>query len=190
MIAMKVPLAAPDQASRQVSIWLGLTLVVLTRVQAKPTQDQVPTLLPYQLLEGASLLHVFLEPPLPCWHFLFPIPDERQDSVLKSSVCCHKHSNRVLIEVDLLLDPPTFVNVVLLNGTSLSQQVMYEFLPCFCKRCWVLRHSVSTCNKEASSKHKNRPHDALTCSGNSSPSVETAAVEKQQPFSAVPPTDP
>jgi len=67
---------------------------------------------------------------------------------------------------------------------------MYEFLPCFCKRCWVLGHSVSTCNKKASSKHKNRPHDAPTCSGNSSPSAETAANEKQQPYSAIPPTNP
>jgi len=77
VIAMKVPLAAPNQASCRVSIWSGLTLVVLTRVQAKPTQDRVPTLLPCQLLEEASLLYVFLKPPLPCWHFLFPIPGER-----------------------------------------------------------------------------------------------------------------
>jgi len=40
---------------------------------------------------------------------------------------------RILIEVDLLLDLPTTINVVLPNGTSLSQQVMYESLPYFYK---------------------------------------------------------
>nr|TKS00381.1 hypothetical protein D5086_0000185940 [Populus alba] len=63
---------------------------------------------------------------------------------------------RVLIEVDLLLDLLTTVNVVLPNGTSLSQQ----------------------------------SYEAPTCSGNSSPSVETAAVKKQQPYSVVPLADP
>jgi hypothetical protein len=137
----------------------------------------------------------FLNLPLRCWTSIYL--SKLTGMIGKPIHCDDPTANmtplsyaRVLIEVDLLLDPPTFVNVVLPNGTSLSQQVMYEFLPCFCKRCWVLGHSVSTCNKEASSKRKNQPHDALTYSGNSSPSAETAAVEKQQPFSAVPPTDP
>ncbi|KAL3611804.1 hypothetical protein D5086_002824 [Populus alba] len=42
----------------------------------------------------------------------------------------------------------------------------------------------------ASSKHKNRPHEAPTYSSNSIPSTETAAVKKQQPYSVVPPIDP
>ncbi|KAL9368455.1 hypothetical protein Peur_039654 [Populus x canadensis] len=40
---------------------------------------------------------------------------------------------RILIEVDLLVDLPTFINLVLPNGSPLSQQVMYESLPRFCK---------------------------------------------------------
>jgi len=67
---------------------------------------------------------------------------------------------------------------------------MYESLPCFCKQCRVLGHSVSTCNKRTSSKHKKRAHEAPTCSGNSSPSAETTAIEKQQPYSAIPLVDP
>jgi len=85
---------------------------------------------------------------------------------------------------------PTSVNVVLSNGVSLSQQVMYESLPYFCKQCRVLGHSVSTCYKGTSSKRKKHAHEAPTCFGNSSPSAETAVVEKQQPYSAVPFVDP
>jgi hypothetical protein len=40
---------------------------------------------------------------------------------------------RVLVEVDLLMDLPISVNVVLPNGSPLSQQVMYESLPRFYK---------------------------------------------------------
>jgi hypothetical protein len=67
---------------------------------------------------------------------------------------------------------------------------MYESLPCFCKQSRVLGHSISTCNKGTSSKHKKQAHEAPTCSGNSSPFVETTAVEKQQPYSAAPLVDP
>lgn len=97
---------------------------------------------------------------------------------------------KVLIEVDLLLDLPTFVNMVLPNGISLSQQVIYESLPRFCKQCTVLGHSISTCNKGINSKCKKRSHEAPACSSNSSPSVETVAVEKQQPYSEGPLADP
>lgn len=40
---------------------------------------------------------------------------------------------RVFIEVDLLSDLPSFINVILPNGTTLIQQLVYESLPCFCK---------------------------------------------------------
>jgi len=79
---------------------------------------------------------------------------------------------RVLIEVDLLLDLPTSVNVVLSNGTSLPQQVIFESLPCFYKKRQVLGHSTTTCNKGTSSKRKKRPLLALACSANSSPSAK------------------
>lgn len=67
---------------------------------------------------------------------------------------------------------------------------MYESLLHFCKKCRVLGYYITTCNKGTSSKHKKRPHKAPTYSGTSSPSAETTAVEKQQPYSAVPLADP
>lgn len=85
---------------------------------------------------------------------------------------------RVLIEVDLLLDLPTSVNVVLLNGIFLSQQVMFEALPRFYKYCRVLGHTISTCNEGTSSKRKKRPHAAPSCSGSPSQSAETVVEEK------------
>jgi hypothetical protein len=93
---------------------------------------------------------------------------------------------RVLIEVDLLGDLPSYVNVVLPNGSPLSQQVMYESLPRFCKQCLVLGHTVSTCNKGSNSKCKKRPQDIHD--GSDSPSAKIVAVEKQ-PYSQGPPVD-
>jgi hypothetical protein len=89
---------------------------------------------------------------------------------------------RIFIEVDLLVDLPTFINLVLPNGSSLSQQVMYESLPHFCKQCRVLGLTVSTCNKGTGHKRKKRSHEVHVRSGCSSPSAETIAVEKQQPY--------
>jgi hypothetical protein len=89
---------------------------------------------------------------------------------------------RVLIEVDLLSNLPSFVNVILPNDTSLPQQIMYESLPYFCKQCKILGHSTLTCIKGLKLKSKRRPHETLVCSASSSPSIETTAVEKQEPY--------
>jgi hypothetical protein len=94
---------------------------------------------------------------------------------------------RVLIEVDLLGDLPSSVNVVLPNGSNLAQQVLYESLPYFCKSCHVLRHTENACRKGTKSKRKTRPKDIHEDSG--SPSADTVAVEKQQPYSQGPPVD-
>jgi len=59
---------------------------------------------------------------------------------------------------------------------------MYESLPCFCKQCRVLGHTTCTCNIGTGHKHKKRSHEAPVRFGCSSPSAETAAVEKQQPY--------
>ena len=91
---------------------------------------------------------------------------------------------RVLIEVDLLTDLPTSINLVLPNGSSLTQQVMYESLPRFCKLCRVLGHTASTCNKGTGHKRKKQYHKALVHSSCSNPFTETTVVEKQQPYSA------
>lgn len=92
---------------------------------------------------------------------------------------------RVLIEVDLLRDLPSSVNVVLPNGSPLAQQVMYESLPRFCKQCYVLGHTVSTFHKGL--KRKKRPQDIHDDSG--SPSAETEAVEKEHMYSQGLPID-
>uniref|UniRef100_A0A2K1Y9R9 DUF4283 domain-containing protein n=1 Tax=Populus trichocarpa TaxID=3694 RepID=A0A2K1Y9R9_POPTR len=54
---------------------------------------------------------------------------------------------RILIEVDLLQELLDAIQVVLPNGTPFSQQVTYESLPRFCKRCRVIGHSANTCNR-------------------------------------------
>jgi len=62
---------------------------------------------------------------------------------------------RILDEVDLLQELPHAVQVVLPNGTPLSQQVTYESLPKFCTRCRVIGHSANSCNRGP--KQKKRP---------------------------------
>ena len=91
---------------------------------------------------------------------------------------------RVLIEVDLLSDLPSSVNVILPNGISLPPQIVYESLPRFCKQCKILGHSTLTWTKGLKPKSKNMPHETPACSASSSPSVETATVEKHEPFCA------
>ncbi|KAJ6973644.1 hypothetical protein NC653_033855 [Populus alba x Populus x berolinensis] len=94
---------------------------------------------------------------------------------------------RVLIEVDLLGNLPSSINVVLLNGSPIDQQVIYESLPYFYKQCQVLGHTVSTCNKGSHSKRKKRPQDIHDGSGN--PSIKIVKVEKGQPYSQGLPID-
>ncbi|KAJ6880726.1 hypothetical protein NC652_033921 [Populus alba x Populus x berolinensis] len=88
---------------------------------------------------------------------------------------------RVLIEVDLLGNLPSSINVILLNGSPIDQQVIYESLHHFYKQCQVLGHIVSTCNKGSHSKRKKRPQDIHDGSG--SPSAKIIKVEKGQPYS-------
>jgi hypothetical protein len=81
--------------------------------------------------------------PLRCWN---PIYLSKIASMIRKPIHCDNPTAqmtrllyaRILIEVDLLLDLPSSVNVVLPNGTSLPQQIMYESLPHFCKQCKVL----------------------------------------------------
>jgi hypothetical protein len=85
---------------------------------------------------------------------------------------------RILVEVDLLQELPYAVQVVLPNGTPLSQQVTYESLPRFCTRCRVIGHSANSCNRGP--KQKKRPHV----------SEDADVVGKQQSDSADPPAPP
>ena len=54
---------------------------------------------------------------------------------------------RVLIELDLLVELPHSINVVLPNGACLVQPVAYETLPKFYKHCRVLGHTTVMCSK-------------------------------------------
>jgi len=68
---------------------------------------------------------------------------------------------RVLVEVDLLADLPSSINITLPNGVSKPQVVLYESLPWFCKRCKTPGHSNSACNKSSSHKRKKIPQQLL-----------------------------
>ncbi|KAJ6977268.1 hypothetical protein NC653_029241 [Populus alba x Populus x berolinensis] len=92
---------------------------------------------------------------------------------------------RVLIEIDLLSELKTSVNVLLPNGTLLVQHLVYESLPRFCKHCKSLGHSMLTCNK-GHIRTRKRLHATSTRSASTSTSAETAAVEKQSPYCAGP----
>ncbi|KAG5236501.1 DUF4283 domain-containing protein [Salix suchowensis] len=54
---------------------------------------------------------------------------------------------RVLVEVDLLAELRSSINVTLPNGNPLIQRVIYETLPKFGKHCKVLGHSTGACSK-------------------------------------------
>jgi hypothetical protein len=88
---------------------------------------------------------------------------------------------RILVEVDLLQELPNAIQVVLPNGSPLSQQVTYESLPRFCKRCRVIGHSANTCNRGP--MQKKRPHTAVV-------SEDADVDEKQQSDSVDPPAPP
>lgn len=119
--------------------------------------------------------------PLQCWS---PLCLSKLASVLGKPV----HSDtptasmtrlsyaRVLVEIDLLADLPTSINLILPNGMPLSQQVMYESLPCFCKQCRTLGHMISTCTNKSNHKCKKHSQAAPAPFGCASPSDETATV--------------
>jgi hypothetical protein len=54
---------------------------------------------------------------------------------------------RVLVKFDLLDDLVHSVDILLPNGTALTQSVIYETLPRFCKQCKVLGHATGVCSK-------------------------------------------
>nr|TKR99522.1 hypothetical protein D5086_0000192240 [Populus alba] len=70
--------------------------------------------------------------------------------------------------------------------TMPTWQLVYESLPRFCKQCKSLGHSILTCTKGHAPRNRKRSHDNSACSTSSSPSAETAAFEKQDPYCAGP----
>ncbi|KAJ6976290.1 hypothetical protein NC653_031975 [Populus alba x Populus x berolinensis] len=96
---------------------------------------------------------------------------------------------RIFIEVDLLFVLPSSVNVILPNGITLQQQIVYESLPRFCSQCKSLGHSTLMCSKGLKSRNKKRSHEPPTGSASSNPSAEIAAVVQQVQHCAGPPKD-
>ena len=86
---------------------------------------------------------------------------------------------RVLIDIDLLVELPSSIDITLPNGVTKSQAVIYESLPRFCKQCKTLGHSTSASNKAFSHKRKKSPPPPPAPSGCTNTSADTEAVEKQ-----------
>ena len=82
---------------------------------------------------------------------------------------------RVLIEVNLLGTLPDLVSVQLPNGSTLGQQVIYESLPRFYKKCAFMGHFTSSC-KKSSSKRKLSSSEGHTVA---SPSTAKPTAEPQ-----------
>ena len=145
--------------------------------------------------------------PLKCWT---PRCLSKLASVLGKPIQCDKLTATkerisyawVFIEVGLLADLRSSINVSLPNGNSLIQKVIYETLPKFCKHCKVLGHSTGTCSKgkeEAKTVEKAGPASVAT-KGNVSthldPAVDTlvdapsvATPSMEVPHIAPPPVD-
>ncbi|KAL9383653.1 hypothetical protein Peur_023976 [Populus x canadensis] len=70
--------------------------------------------------------------------------------------------DRVLIEVDLLVELSNSINIVLPNGMPLLKLVVYKTLPQFCKDCQVLGLTYSICTRVSGNKRKKHTHAAST----------------------------
>jgi len=90
--------------------------------------------------------------PLKCWT---PRCLSKLASVLGMPLQCDKLTAtkervsyaHMLVEIDLLADLRSSINVTLPNGNTLIQRVIYETLSKFCKHCKVLGHSTRACSK-------------------------------------------
>jgi hypothetical protein len=86
---------------------------------------------------------------------------------------------RVLVEIDLLAELPSSINITLPNGVSKPQVVLYKSLLWFYKKHNTLGHSNFACNKSSSHKRKKHPPTASAPFGCSNPLADTEAIEKQ-----------
>lgn len=62
---------------------------------------------------------------------------------------------RVLVEVDASKPLLKMINIELSNGTTMEQEVIYEFEPSFCSKCHSLGHETDIC-EEMKEKKRNR----------------------------------
>nr|TKR98208.1 hypothetical protein D5086_0000205680 [Populus alba] len=122
--------------------------------------------------------------PLKCWT---PRCLSKLASVLGKPIQCDKLTStkerlsyaRVLMEVDLLADLRSSINVTLPNGNPFIQKVIYETLPKFCKHCKVIAHSTEACFKGK--------EEATTIKKASSASVATKKNVKGSVFTRLSP---
>ena len=85
---------------------------------------------------------------------------------------------RVLVEVNLMEDLPSSIPIVLPNGSPLEQPIIFESLPLFCRKCFLIGHSTDNCGKQAS----RTLHGRGKVSQNAPIPVDTSDVN--QPLSA------
>ncbi|KAG5228958.1 DUF4283 domain-containing protein [Salix suchowensis] len=111
--------------------------------------------------------------PLKCWT---PRCLSKLASILGKPIQCDKLTAtkerasyaRVLVEVDLLSELRSSINVTLPNGNPHIQRVIYETLPKYCKLCKVLGHSTGACAKGKAEVRSVKKVDAasVTSEGN------------------------
>jgi len=104
--------------------------------------------------------------PLKCWT---PRCLSKLASVLGKPLQCDKLTAtkervsfaRVLVEIDLLADRRSSINITLPNGNTHIQRVIYETLPKFCQHCKVLGHSTGTCSKSKAEVNTSEKADSV-----------------------------
>jgi hypothetical protein len=104
--------------------------------------------------------------PLKCWT---PRCLSKLASVLGKPLQCDKLTATkervsfapVLVEIDLLADRRSSINITLPNGNTHIQRVIYETLPKFCKHCKVLGHSTGTCSKSKAKVNTSEKVDSV-----------------------------
>lgn len=92
--------------------------------------------------------------PLKCWSTkclskITSMPGKPIQSDKLASTMSRLSYAKVLVELDLLDDLSNSIEIVLPNGTTLRQLVVYETLPKFYKHCRVLCHTTGVCSKAA-----------------------------------------
>ncbi|KAJ6904038.1 hypothetical protein NC651_021250 [Populus alba x Populus x berolinensis] len=100
-------------------------------------------------------VHVWIKFPNLPFKYWTPRCLSKLASVLGKPIQCDKLTSTkerlsyawVLMEVDLLTDFKSSINVTLPNGKPLIQRVIYETFPKFCKHCKVLAHFTKACSK-------------------------------------------
>jgi hypothetical protein len=84
---------------------------------------------------------------------------------------------RVLVELDLLDELTHAVDILLPNGTTLKQSIVYETLPRFCKLCKALGHATGACSKTAASNESGKMDSRTAHNKSCSKQANSASLE-------------